>query len=115
MTTQDSVSVTPADPALDQLRRDRTKRAFALEGWDAAHLQPGMKYGTGKQGMEQGIRVLSYLIAGLVFYGGLGWLADQWLATSFLLPIGIVVGLGLGVYAVIAKFGRVTEPRESDA
>lgn len=114
-TTTDTIAAMPADAAAEHYRRQRTRRAFALEGWDAARLQPGMKYGTGKHGMEQGMRVLSYLIAGLVFYGGLGWLGDHFLATSFLFPLGMVLGMGLGVYAVIAKFGRVTGPEESDA
>ena len=26
----------------------------------------------------------SYLVAGVFLYGGLGWLADRWLGTSFL-------------------------------
>ena len=42
--------------------------------------------------MNQGMRVLSYLIAGVVLYGFLGWLGDHFLRTSFLLPVGIVVG-----------------------
>lgn len=115
MSPTDTTATMSADAAVEQHRRRRTKRAFALEGWDAARLQPGMKYGTGKQGMEQGMRVLSYLIAGLVFYGALGWLGDHLLGTAFLFPLGMVLGMGLGVYAVIAKFGRGTAPQESDA
>ena len=41
-------------------------------------------------GMDQGMRVLSYLLSGVLLYGGLGWLADHFLHTAFLLPIGIV-------------------------
>ena len=36
--------------------------------------------------MNQGMRVLSYLIAGVAFYGFLGWLGDHFLGTGFLLP-----------------------------
>ncbi|OYO19461.1 hypothetical protein CGZ93_13200 [Enemella dayhoffiae] len=50
------------------------------------------------------MRALSYLLAGVLGYGGLGWLLDRWLATSFLLPIGIVLGAGLGIYLVIRRF-----------
>lgn len=59
-----------------------------------------------QSGMDAGLRVLSILIAGLVFYGGLGWLLDRWLQTSWCLPVGIVVGTAAGVYLVIAKYGR---------
>ena len=41
-------------------------------------------------GMNTGMRVLSYLIAGVALYGVLGWLGDHLLGTGFLLPIGIV-------------------------
>lgn len=57
-------------------------------------------------GMDQGMRVLSYLIAGVLVYGGLGWLADDYLGTSFLLPIGIVLGAAGGCYIIIKRYGQ---------
>lgn len=64
----------------------------------------------GKQSgsMEQGFRALSYLISGMVFYGGLGWLADWWLKTELWLPIGLIAGTGAGMYMVIKRYGRTT-------
>ena len=59
----------------------------------------------GAQGMNQGMQVLSYLISGIVLYGGLGWLGDHLLGTGFLLPTGIVLGAGFGIYLVITRFG----------
>lgn len=59
-----------------------------------------------QSGMDAGLRVLSILIAGLVFYGGLGWLLDRWLMTSWCLPVGIIFGTAAGVYLVIARYGR---------
>lgn len=58
--------------------------------------------------MEQGIRALSYLISGLVFYGGLGWLADYLLHTEFWLPVGLILGTLTGMYLVIKRYGRTT-------
>lgn len=58
-------------------------------------------------GMDQGMRVLSYLLAGVALYGGLGWLADHLLGTGFLLPIGIVLGAATAVYTIIRRFGQV--------
>lgn len=60
-------------------------------------------------GMDQGLRVLSYLISGVLLYGGLGWVGDHFLGTGFLLPIGIVAGAAFGVYVIIRRFGRVEE------
>jgi ATP synthase protein I len=45
-----------------------------------------------------------YLVAGVGFYGLLGWLADQWLGTAFLVAVGILLGAGLGVYATWSRF-----------
>jgi F0F1-type ATP synthase assembly protein I len=43
-------------------------------------------------------------VAGVAFYGLLGWLADKWLGTSFLVAVGILLGAGLGVYATWSRF-----------
>lgn len=55
---------------------------------------------------SDGYRVLSMLISGPLFYGGVGWLLDNWLHTSWLFLLGIVVGTAAGVYLVIARYGR---------
>ena len=65
---------------------------------------------TGSQGMNQGLQVLSYLIAGIGVYGFLGWLGDHFLGTGFLLPLGIVVGAALGIYVVIKRFSAEPGP-----
>jgi F0F1-type ATP synthase assembly protein I len=59
-------------------------------------------------GQDQGLRVLSYLISGVGFYGVVGWLADMWLHTSFLLPVGIIFGAVAAMYMIIKRYGRVT-------
>lgn len=58
-------------------------------------------------GMEQGYRVVAYLLSGLLIYGGLGWLGDRFLHTTFLLPVGIVVGTALSVILIIRRYGQV--------
>ncbi len=59
--------------------------------------------------MDQGMRTLSYLISGVLLYGVLGWVGDHFLHTNFLLPIGIVVGAGLGIYLAIKRL-QAQEP-----
>ena len=51
-----------------------------------------------------------YLVSGVGFYGLLGWLADRWLGTSFLVAVGIVVGAVLGVYLTWSRFRHVPDP-----
>jgi ATP synthase protein I len=47
---------------------------------------------------------VSYLVTGVGVYGLVGWLLDAWLGTSFLLPVGIVLGAVLGVYLTYVRF-----------
>jgi F0F1-type ATP synthase assembly protein I len=53
-----------------------------------------------------GWRVLSYLIGGVVVYGGIGFGLDRWLGTQFLLPVGIVLGAGLTILLLHFRYGR---------
>ncbi len=45
-----------------------------------------------------------YLVGGAVVYGGLGWLLDRWLGTSFLLPAGLFFGIGLALYLIFKLY-----------
>ena len=53
-----------------------------------------------------GWSAFGYLISGMAFYGGLGWLIERWTHISLIFPLGMLVGLGVGVFAVIYKYGR---------
>jgi ATP synthase protein I len=60
-----------------------------------------------RSGIDQGLRVLSYLLSGPLLYGTLGALLDLWFHTSVWLAVGIVFGAAAGVYLVIKRFGRM--------
>ena len=84
--------------------------SFAMNGdGDAGQNQPRSQRGAKLDGMNLGMRVLSYLISGVALYGFLGWLGDHFLGTGFLLPIGIVAGAALGCYVVIRRFGNIED------
>jgi F0F1-type ATP synthase assembly protein I len=53
-----------------------------------------------------GWSIFGYLISGMVFYGGLGWLVGYLTHLTLLGPVGALVGLGVGIFAVIYKYGR---------
>ncbi|MDF9715470.1 hypothetical protein INN71_04425 [Nocardioides sp. ChNu-153] len=53
-------------------------------------------------------RSFSYIVSGVLAYGLLGWLADRWLGTTFLVAIGILVGAGLGIYMTFARYNRAS-------
>jgi ATP synthase protein I len=48
---------------------------------------------------------LSYILAGPLLYGGLGWVADHLLGTILFLPVGIVGGLALSIFVIYRRFG----------
>jgi ATP synthase protein I len=55
---------------------------------------------------NEGWAIFGYLISGMAFYGGLGWLISHWTHITAIFPVGLLVGLGIGVFAVIYKYGR---------
>jgi len=48
---------------------------------------------------------VAYLISGPLIYGGLGWLLDQWLGTTWLVGAGIVGGMALSLYLIWFRYG----------
>ena len=57
----------------------------------------------------------SYLVAGVLFYGAVGWLLDQWLGTRFLVAVGVLLGGALGTYLMIVQLNRLTAAEQSHA
>jgi len=50
--------------------------------------------------------VLSYLLGGVILYGGIGWLVDAWLGTRGFVAAGIVLGAAAGVWLVWLRYSR---------
>jgi hypothetical protein len=52
----------------------------------------------------------------VALYGFLGWLADRWLGTTFLVALGIVAGATLGLYMTFSRFNapRPDRPATQD-
>ncbi|WP_420120390.1 hypothetical protein [Nakamurella sp.] len=57
-------------------------------------------------GADEGWAVLGSLMSGLLLFGGLGWLLDQWWDIRVMAPIGAVVGMALGIYAVVMRHAQ---------
>jgi len=53
-----------------------------------------------------GWTIFSYLIAGMVAYGLIGWLVATVTHIPVLLPVGALVGLVLAIVGVVWKYGR---------
>ena len=72
-------------------------------------------------GADEGWAVVTTLIGGFAVWGVIGWLLDRWWGTSFLTPVGLIVGMVLGIYAVVARHGgfrsappKADRPRQYD-
>ncbi len=66
-------------------------------------------------GMDEGMRVLSYLLAGPIAYGLLGWLGDQYFDTRWMLPTGMLLGMAASVYLIIRRYSQAEKARADQA
>ncbi|CAM3763739.1 hypothetical protein GCM10009799_43210 [Nocardiopsis rhodophaea] len=68
--------------------------------------RPGEGEDTGPQSAS-GLTIISYLLGGLAFWGGAGWLVDRALGYEALfLPIGLLLGLVGAIYLIITQYVR---------
>jgi hypothetical protein len=56
--------------------------------------------------MSKGWAVLGTLLAGICVWGGIGWLVDLWLGTTFVRAIGVIVGAAASIYYVTVRYGK---------
>jgi F0F1-type ATP synthase assembly protein I len=52
-----------------------------------------------------GYSIFSYLIAGMIAYGGIGWLIGRAVHTQILFPIGMLVGLAISLGWIVYRYG----------
>jgi len=53
-----------------------------------------------------GWSLFSYMIGGMLLYGGIGWLIGRWTGLPVLFPVGMIVGLGLAIALIIFRVTR---------
>lgn len=49
--------------------------------------------------------MIGTLISGMAVWGGVGWLIDQWADTRVFFPVGVILGMAVAIYLVVARFG----------
>lgn len=54
---------------------------------------------------DAAVGVTSYLLAGPLAFGGIGYGLDRWLGTHVLVAVGILVGLAVSLYIVWLRYG----------
>lgn len=50
--------------------------------------------------------IISYLLGGMLVWGGAGWLLDAWLGTGFFVPTGLLLGAGAAMYLIWVRYGK---------
>ena len=56
--------------------------------------------------------VLSYVLAGMLFYGGIGWLLSSRFHQMWIFVVGMIVGLAASVYLIVKRYGVVPDPND---
>ena len=66
------------------------------------------------RGASQGWAAVSYLIGGIVVWGGIGWAVDSWFlhTDGLAFGIGCLLGAAGGVYLTVRRFGRLVEGQQ---
>lgn len=57
-------------------------------------------------GRGTGWEVLSYLLAGMATYGGLGWVIGHFTHIQIFFPIGLLAGVAISLSWIVYKYGR---------
>lgn len=57
-------------------------------------------------GAGDGWSAMSDVVAGVILWGGIGWLVDAWLDTRGFVGVGLVVGAALGVWLAYLRYGK---------
>ena len=57
------------------------------------------------RGAEMVWSIIGTLVAGVLAWGGIGWLLDRWLGTRYLVAVGILVGMAGAFYLIIKRHG----------
>jgi len=55
---------------------------------------------------SDGWQILSYMLGGMILYGGIGWVAGHFTGISVLFPLGMILGIGLSIALIIFRFTR---------
>jgi F0F1-type ATP synthase assembly protein I len=58
-------------------------------------------------GAETGWAIIGTMISGMAVWGGAGWLLDHWWDTRVFFPVGIILGMAVAIYLVVARYGAV--------
>ena len=73
---------------------------------DAATRDHATGDAAGPAEQNAGWAIFSYLLAGMAFYGLVGWIVSRVTHLAVLFPVGMIVGLALAILLIVLKYGR---------
>lgn len=62
----------------------------------------------GRKGEADAFGALGLVIAGVLVWGGVGWLVSEWLDNKVFMMLGLLLGMGAGLYLVWFRYGNQT-------
>jgi len=79
----------PPDPAAEKTPEEKAEelREFNMREQDSAW------------------KAVAYMLTGPLIYGGIGYLLDRWLGTTWIVGVGIVGGMALSLYLIWFRYG----------
>jgi ATP synthase protein I len=83
----------------------RTVASRRRQTW-ASRWNGGKPDGEATTGPGVGSEAFSYIVAGLLAYGGIGWLVAHFTHIELFIPIGMLVGIAISLGWVVYKYGR---------
>jgi len=99
MSTQQTPGNRPGRPA------PRTVAGRRHQPW-ASRWNGGRPEGQAAAGRSAGQEVISYLIAGLLAYGAIGWVIAHYSHIELFFPIGMFVGMVISLGWIVYRYGR---------
>ena len=94
-------------------RRSLVRPAKATSAVASAGSSRTSSRATGYGSAEVAWSVTSYLLAGMLVWGGVGWLLDRWRGTGpVFLPIGVLVGVAAALYLVHVRTNDLLGPTD---
>jgi ATP synthase protein I len=87
------------------MRRSETHRPDKLDHIVSAD-PPDDPADEGRREQASAWHALNLVIAGVAFWGGIGWLVARWLDSQLFTGLGVMVGAGAALYLVWIRYGR---------